>query len=74
MEEKHDPIANFKIGSYIDAKDSVNNWCVGVVTDIDSTKVSVRFDGWSTKWNDTHLIQGPKVAPFRRFSRGYTGQ
>lgn len=74
MGTSYDPFSDFKIGSFIDAKDSVNNWCVATITEINDNKVTVSFDGWSSKWKDTHLMRGPKIAPFRRYSYGYTGQ
>ena len=74
METPYDPTSDFKIGSFIDAKDSVNNWCVARITNLSENKVTLNFDGWSNKWNDTHLLKGPKIAPFRRYSYGYTGQ
>ena len=39
---------------FIDAKDSVNNWCVARIVehDLSHYKISVHFDGWSTKYDD----------------------
>jgi hypothetical protein len=34
---------------YIDAKDSVNNWCVARIIDHDirNNRIYIHFDGWS---------------------------
>ena len=39
---------------YIDAKDSVNNWCVAKIIDHDmqSQKLQLHFDGWSPKYDE----------------------
>lgn len=39
---------------YVDAKDSVNNWCIAKIIDHDLPhyKISVHFDGWSGKYDD----------------------
>lgn len=41
-------------GTYIDAKDSANNWCVAIILEVFSKeeKVMIRFDGWAEKWNE----------------------
>ncbi len=81
MEEKgtpqeYDPTADYKVGSFIDSKDTVNTWCVATIVDInrDNKKITVHFDGWSNKWDEVYFYSGAKVAPFRKFSSGYSGQ
>ena len=66
---------DFSFGSFIDAKDHVNNWCVAKVLSIDSSSgiVEVNFDGWSGKNNEQFGVLSSKVAPFRRHSPPYTG-
>ena len=41
----------YKLSNYIDAKHTVNHWCVGQIMDIDEEKnlVKVHFEGWSTR-------------------------
>lgn len=60
----------------MDARDQVNNWCVGQIIDINSETqtVTVHFDGWSDKYNVELPKKTSKIAPFRSYSRGYTGQ
>ena len=74
---------------HVDAKDSVNNWCVGKIIDYnpESFKLTVHFDGWSQRYdevsnpylNQTYLLQtlrlnSSNLVPFRKYSQGYTGQ
>lgn len=61
-------------GLYVDAKDSVNSWCVATVLDIDQQRIKLHYDGWSHKWESWLPIQSDKLAPFRMHSRRYTGQ
>jgi len=44
---------------YIDAKDSVNNWCVAKIIDHDmqSQKLQLHFDGWSPKYDEVSTNQ-----------------
>ena len=67
---KYDPTSEYKIGSFIDAKDTVNSWCVAIIKDIntESKRITIGFDGWSGKWDETYYYTGFKVAPFRRYS------
>lgn len=46
------PYANLKAGHYIDARDTVSNWCVAEVLKIDSSEVKVSYDGWSPSYDD----------------------
>jgi hypothetical protein len=61
---------------YVDARDQVNNWCVGQIieTNSETQTVTVHFDGWSDKYNVELPKKTSKIAPFRSYSRGYTGQ
>lgn len=42
--------------TYIDAKDTVNHWCVGQIVDVDDVKnqVKVHFEGWSTRYDEVN--------------------
>lgn len=64
-----------KLHSFIDAKDSMSDWCVAQVLEIDLPvgSVTVNMDGWGAKWNSTYPLQSSKLAPFRKHSQGYTG-
>ena len=62
-----------KVGFYIDAKDNFNEWCVAEVKEITKSQVTVTFNEWAPKWEHTFPIKSPKIAPFRKNSKGYTG-
>ena len=63
---KHQPKQKYKfsehlvVGTYIDAQDTTNRWCVGRVVDRDCTEdtLNVNYEGWHHKWNEvsTFLI------------------
>jgi hypothetical protein len=61
---------------YIDAKDSVNNWCVAKIIDHDliNNRISIHFDGWSARYDETVKINSSRIACFRKYTSGYTGQ
>ena len=65
---------NLKEGDYIDALDTVPKWCLAQAVARDENSVRCHFDGWSSKWDVSCRWSSNKIAPFRRFSRGYTGQ
>ena len=64
-----------KPGCYIDAKDSMNDWCMALVKGVnsESATVTVNHDGWGIKCDSTYPFKSSKIAPFRKFTRGYTG-
>lgn len=64
------------VDTYVDAKDTVNNWCVAIVKGInhDERTVRVGFEGWSSKYDIEVKRTSNKIAPFRTHSFGYTGQ
>lgn len=65
----------YRLGRFIDARDSVNKWCAAKVVSIDDIYgLTIRFDGWSRKWEDKVSLKSSRIAPFRRYSRLYTGQ
>ena len=33
---KYDPVTEYKIGSFVDAKDTVNSWCTAIIKDINT--------------------------------------
>jgi hypothetical protein len=39
---------------YIDAKDTINTWCVAQIVDHDLTndQLVIHFDGWSTRYDE----------------------
>jgi len=64
------------VDMYLDAKDTVNNWCVAFVKNINHEEKTVRigFEGWSPKYEIDIKRNSNKIAPFRTHSLGYTGQ
>lgn len=60
MENKYQVAKNYnfvhdlKLHSYVDAKDTVNHWCVGMVADIDEDKqlVKIHFEGWTPRYDE----------------------
>ena len=61
---------------YVDAKDSINNWCVALIKKVNHDEKSVRlsFEGWSSKYDVEVKRVSTKIAPFRTHTQGYTGQ
>lgn len=66
--------ANSQVGDYIDAIDSINKWCLAQIVYKDENVVKVHYDGWSSKWDIMFKWSSYKISPFRRYSKGYTGQ
>lgn len=66
----------YKVACFIDSKDTSNTWCVAKIIKIDheNRNVSIRYEGWSDKWDNTFPFNSPKIAPFRLHSQLYTGQ
>jgi len=64
------------VDTYVDAKDSINNWCVGQVKNVNPADktVQINFEGWSTKYDIEIKRYSNKIAPFRTHTFGYTGQ
>jgi len=60
---------------YIDMKDTTNKWCVAKIIehDISTYRISVNFDGWTERYNETERTGSSRLAPFRKYTRGYTG-
>lgn len=75
---------------YVDGKDSVNNWCMAKIIeyDLETHRLTLHFDGWSTRYDEVskltnnymkHTVQivrinSTRIAPFRKYTWGYTGQ
>ena len=64
----------YKQGDYIDAMDTVQKWCLTQIQARDDNHVRCHFDGWSSRWDLQYRWTSYKIAPFRRYSKGYTGQ
>jgi len=61
---------------YLDAKDTVNNWCVAQIKNVNPAEktIQIKFDGWSSKYDIEIKRYSTKIAPFRTHTVGYTGQ
>lgn len=71
----YDYIADVKEGEYVDAEDSVKNWCVAKVLEKDDAReeLSLHFDGWHEKYDEVIEIKSSRIEPFRLITNGYTG-
>ena len=61
--------------NYVDAKDSVNNWCAAQIIEenVDQGTIKIHFEGWSDRHDVVIKKNSNKMAPFRSQTRGYTG-
>jgi ubiquitin carboxyl-terminal hydrolase 9/24 len=66
----------FAAGRFVDSKDTSGGWLVAkVIEENPATKqVRIRYDGWSEKWDAMLFKNSSRLAPFRKYSRHYTGQ
>ena len=69
-------ISDYDEGCFIDSLDTMNTWCIGKIVSINKQLkwVTVRYDGWSEKWNLSCSFISNRIAPFRKKSELYTGQ
>jgi len=68
------PWREYQAGDCVDAVDTVQKWCLATVVSKEESGARVHFDGWSSKWDVAYRWTSYRMAPFRRYSRGYTGQ
>lgn len=61
---------------FIDARDSVNTWCVAQIVEVnnEAQTITIHYDGWSDKYNMTVPKKTSKIGPFRSQCKGYSGQ
>jgi len=52
LAEEHKLLEGVEQGWLIDAKDTVDNWCVANVLKVENNEVRVNYDGWSAKYDD----------------------
>ena len=74
LADTFEPMKNPFVGMYVDARDTVSTWCVAEVLTISVNEVKVSFDGWSSKYDEEFRLKSSRIAPFRMYSKGYTGQ
>jgi hypothetical protein len=71
--KKYNYTSYFTPGSYIDAKDTCDNWMVAKIIKTDGKNIEINFDGWNKKWNLTYNMASRKVAAFKNQTPVYTG-
>ena len=49
--EAYNPFEGIAPGWLIDARDTIDNWCVAHVIKSDNIEVLVNYDGWSSKYD-----------------------
>ena len=49
------PYLGIAPGWFVDARDTINNWCVAEVLRVDGNDLKLSFDGWSSKYDDVIL-------------------
>ena len=49
--KKYDFRQELAVGEYIDAKDSVDKWCVAIITRLDSDYVGLHYEGWGSRYD-----------------------
>ena len=61
--KKYDPLEYYVKDAYIDAKDSMNNWCHGQIIERcnDDLTLRINFDGWSHKWDEVRFTSSLKI-------------
>ncbi len=55
----------FKIGDYLDVKDTIGVWYPAKILDFKATAVYVQYMGWKDQWNEWIEWQSPRLAPRR---------
>ena len=51
LAEAANPFEGIAPGWFIDAKDTVDNWCVAYVLKTDGGDIVLNYDGWSPKYD-----------------------
>eukprot|EP00826_Nyctotherus_ovalis_P031975 TRINITY_DN2577_c0_g7_i1.p1 TRINITY_DN2577_c0_g7~~TRINITY_DN2577_c0_g7_i1.p1 ORF type:complete len:277 (-),score=78.87 TRINITY_DN2577_c0_g7_i1:697-1527(-) len=68
------PISTYCLHSFVDLYDT-NTWRVGIVTQVQDNCIDVHFEGWAPKYDEKNVkVTEFRVEPFRKYTRGYTGQ
>lgn len=53
--------------------DNYNSWRNAKIINIKDSSLTVSFDGWSCKYDETHKGNSSRVAYFRSHTEPYTG-
>ena len=49
----------YEQGRFIDAMDTVNQWCLAEIVQVDQRTLTIHFDGWSSKWDIVSINFAP---------------
>lgn len=56
---------DFKIGQWVDVKDTINQWLEAQIVEIRDNKVFVHYNGWGTRWDEWIDMNSSRIAVFR---------
>jgi hypothetical protein len=59
-----------KVGDWVDARDTVNKWCVGQVLSISDRTVRIHYKGWSAQYDDDLPKDSPRLAELGKHTSG----
>ncbi len=44
-------------GWLVDARDTVNNWCVAEVLSVTANELKISYDGWTVRYDDVRMME-----------------
>lgn len=59
---------SFKIGQWIDAQDTLEQWLEAQILDIKDNKAYIHYSGWQNDWNEWLPLESPRLALFRTYT------
>ncbi len=59
---------DFKVGQWIDAKDSLEQWCEAQIMDVKDKRVFIHFFGWGNSFNEWINYDSNRLALFRSYT------
>ncbi len=69
-EEPSGPVwsaAQLQVGDWADVKDALGDWSVASVVSATETHVTVRYKGWSDRYNEAIARESPRIAEVREW-------
>lgn len=58
----------FRIGEWIDVKDTSGNWLEGKIIELKASRLKVHYNGWGTRWDEWIDFGLSRLAPFRTYT------
>lgn len=55
----------FKLGQWIDVKDSTDQWTEAEIIELGKTNIKIRYNGRETRWDESIDKASPRIAPFK---------